>query len=44
MISNCLNEHFVPRPGYNRYYFRLRTYRYTHLTSQTHYGHFISKT
>jgi len=41
MMSNCLNEQTVPRSGYDRYWIRWRTY--THLTSQTHYGHFIWK-
>ena len=38
-MSNWLNENFVLRPGYDSYYFCWWTY--THLISQTHYGHFI---
>jgi len=40
-MSNCLNEHFVPRPDYDRYYFHWQMY--TRLSLQTNHGHFTWK-
>ena len=41
-MTNCLNKHFEPMPGYDRYYFRSWTYAHRKQVTDTFYEKTLS--